>query len=198
VELRPIIFVTLGPAGSNHELVTRRYLEFHRLERAIVELVPDFDEGVTRVLDGLADHLVQVAVHPAVARTVGAHLNRLFLVDTFIAPSRDLALLSRREVERPRSLGLQRATRDYVDLSGYCELVAEPSIVEVARGLLAGKYDSGITATSYAQHHPDRLRIDAAIGAVEDAWLVYGRERACGGQLLAWFDAPGMARWRAG
>lgn len=194
--MRPVIFVTLGPAGSNHELVTRRYLDFHRLESAVVELVPDFDEAVARVLDGRADHLVQVAVHPAVPRTVGAHLNRLFLVDTFIAPSRDLGLLSRREVEQPCSLGLQPATRDYIDHSGFRELVPEPSIVDVAHGLLAGKYDAGITATAYAERNPDRLRVDVTIGPVEDAWLVYGRERACTGDLLAWFETPGMARWR--
>jgi hypothetical protein len=89
-------FLTLGPAGSNHEYVTRRYLDFHGLrDRAILDLVPDFDRGADAVLQGDADFMVQCAVHPAAMSTVAKCFVGLHLIDTFISPSQDLAILQR-------------------------------------------------------------------------------------------------------
>jgi len=190
------VFCTLGPAGSNHELVTRRYIQFHAIGDAIIELVLDFSEAVKMILDHRADHIVQCAVHPEVARTVGAHRDRLFIIDTFIAPSKDLAVLSRIEVDKPVSLGLHPSTKDYVDHRRWSRLVPEISIVTVAQGLLSGKYDSGITALEYAEQNPERLRVEERIGTVDDAWLVYGTERTCTGRILAWPDSPAAALFR--
>jgi hypothetical protein len=185
------VITTLGPAGSNHEWVTRRYLDFHGIADARIDLVLDFDDAVQRVLDGRADHIVQCAAHAAVARTVGAHRDRLFLIDTFLAPSRELAVLVRRDVTTPRSLGLQPATRSYLDTSRWVELIDEVSIVTVAEGLLASRYDAGVTAADYAVQYPDRLHVDERLGTVVDAWLVYGRQPVCSGAILAWGDSPG-------
>jgi hypothetical protein len=159
-------FCTLGPAGSNHELVTRRYIEFHAIEDAGIELVLDFSDAVEMILDHRADHIIHCAVHPEVARTVGAYRDRLFVIDTFIAPSEELAVLSRIETVEPVSLGLHPSTKDYVDHRRWSKLIPEVSIVTVAQGLLAGKYDSGITALEYAQKHPDRLRVEERIDDV--------------------------------
>jgi len=190
------VFSTLGPAGTNHELVTRRYIEFHAIEDARIELVLDFSKAVEMILDHRVDHIVQCAVHPAVANTVGAHRDRLFVIDTFIAPSKELGVLSRVEVDKPVSLGLHPATKDYVDHRRWSELIPEISIVTVAQGLLAGKYDSGITALEFAEQHPDKLRVQERIGTVDDAWLVYGTERVFTGQILAWPDSPAAALFR--
>ncbi|NNL77498.1 MAG: hypothetical protein HKO68_14275 [Desulfobacterales bacterium] len=190
------VFCTLGPAGSNHELVTRRYIDFHAIEDARIELVLDFSEAVKMILDHRIDHIVQAAVHPATAKTVAANKDRLFLIDAFIAPSKELAVLSRVEVDRPVSLGLHPATKNYVDHRRWEELVPEISIVTVAQGLLAGKYDSGITAVEFAEKHLDKLRVDERIGTVDDVWLVYGTERVCTGRILAWRDSPAAALFR--
>ena len=190
------IFCTLGPSGSNHELVTQRYIKFHAIKDARIELVLDFSEAVEKVLDRRVDYIVQAAVHPAVAKTVGANRKKLFLIDTFIAPSKELAVLSRVGVEQPVSLGFHPATKDYVDCGRWSEFIPEISIVTVAQGLLAGKYTSGITALEYAEKHPDQLRVDERIGTVDDAWLVYGTERVCTGQILAWGESPAAALFR--
>ena len=92
-------------AGTNHELVTQRYIEFHRLNAEIV-LIEDLFEGLVMIDKGEAGHLVQVAVHPDCADVVArGHCEYgIHIMDTFISPSRELAILTRREVEVPRFL----------------------------------------------------------------------------------------------
>ncbi len=185
-----LIFGTLGPAGSNHDWVAKRYLEFHGLDEARVELFADFDAAFDAMLRGDAHHVIQVAVHPSVTGSVARYRGRAHIIDTFISPSQPMAVLTRSEVDAPRSLGLQLATREYVDTSRWQALVSEPSTIAVAQGLLNGKYDSGLTLLWYAEAHPDRFRVEETIGEVVDPWLVYGTEPTCKGELLAWPDAP--------
>ena len=192
-----LVFGTLGPAGSNHEWVARRYLQFHGLQHARLELFADFEPAFQRLSAGDLDHIIQVAVHASVAGTVARWRNRVHVIDTFISPSQPMAVLTRADVSEPRSLGLQLATRDYVDTSRWQQLVSEPSTVDVGRGLLDGKYDSGITLLKYADRYPDRLRLLEAIGTVVDLWLVYGTEATAAGQPVIWPDSPAAQRFRA-
>lgn len=187
-----VAFATLGPAGSNHELVAGRYFEFHGLDRARLVLVDNFDGTLEMMVRGEVDHVLQVAVHPAATATVARarFVHDIHVVDCFISASHPLGVLTRREVARPRTLALQPATRDYTDLSAWETLILETSTASVAEGLLAGRYDSGLTALHHAERHPDRLRVDLEIGTVDDPWLVYGRCRVSGGRLLAWPDSP--------
>lgn len=185
-----LIFATLGPAGSNHDWVTKRYLEFHRLSDAQIELFSDFDDAFEAMFNGRIHHVIQVAVHPSVTTTVAKYRGRAHLIDTFISPSQPMAVLTRTEIDAPTTLGLQMATRDYVDASRWSSLVPEVSTVTVAEGLLAGKYDSGLTLLSIADQYPDRFRVDEVIGTVDDAWLVYGLEATCQGQVQAWPNSP--------
>ena len=192
-----LTFATLGPTGSNHEFVTRRYLDFHGLPDARIALVLEFDVAFAMLRAGTADFVVQVAVHPDTASVVGRHFREFFIVDVFVSPSRPLAVLTRAGVDRPRSIGMQPATRAYVDTTRWEAIVDEISIASVARSLLDGRIDSGITATEYASLHPDHLRVDEVIGTPDDAWIVYGRERTTGGAFLAWRDSPAGRRYRA-
>ena len=41
-----IIFATLGPTGSNHELVTKRYLALHGLDDVNIVLIEDFNDAL--------------------------------------------------------------------------------------------------------------------------------------------------------
>lgn len=191
-------FVTLGPAGTNHDLVTRRYLAFHALEDAEVFLIDDFFEGLAMMAGGRADFMVQVAVHPDCADVVSkAHFDfGIRIIDTFISPSRDLAILTRAEVARPRTLALQPATRGYADISAWPEHVPVSSIMRIAEGLLEGRYDSGLTTLEFAERHPGRFRIETLIGTVDDPWLVFGAERVSAGGLVAWPESPGSRQFR--
>ncbi|SMG45989.1 hypothetical protein [Paraburkholderia susongensis] len=183
-------FITLGPSGSNHEFVAGRYLEFHGLaDASTVELVLDFDSAAQAVIRGDADYLLQVAVHPSTTETVAKYRKQLFVVDAFVSGSKDMAVVTRIDVERPTSLALQPATRDYVDTRGL-ELIPETSIASVADGLLAGKYESGLTYSSLAQDYPSRFRLDEVVGTVDDPWIIYGRQRLSEGQVVTWKDSP--------
>lgn len=189
-------FGTLGPQGSNHDWVTKRYLEFHPLLHAKIELFTDFDAAFDAMFNGRIHRVIQVAVHPSVASTVAKYRGRAHLIDTFISPSQPMGVLTRSEIVAPSSLGLQMATRDYVDTSRWQTLVAEVSTVTVAQGLLAGKYDSGLTLLRIAEQYPGRFRVDEVVGTVDDAWLVYGLQATCHGQLQAWPESPAAALFR--
>lgn len=116
-----LIFGTLGPTGSNHEWVTKRYLAFHQLHHTRIELFMNFDDAFQAMFDGYVHYIIQVAVHPSVTSTVAKYRGRAHLIDTFISPSQPMGILTRSEVDTPSTLGLQMATRDYVDLSR-CEI----------------------------------------------------------------------------
>jgi len=183
-------FITLGPSGSNHEFVTGRYIEHHGLKGlASLELVLDFNDAAQMVIDGKADFIVQVAVHPTTADIVARYRKQLFVIDAFVSPSKDMSVVTRVDVEAPQTLALQPATRDYVKTDGLT-LIPETSTGSVADGLLSGKYESGLTYSSLATENPTRFRIAERIGTVDDAWIVYGRERLADGKMVAWTDSP--------
>ncbi|OAJ59367.1 hypothetical protein A6V36_27350 [Paraburkholderia ginsengiterrae] len=182
--------MTLGPSGSNHEFVATRYLKFHGLDdKATIQLVLDFDSAARAVINGDADYLIQVAVHPETTEIVARYRKHLFVVDAFVSGSKDMAIVTRVDVERPTSLALQPATREYVDTTDL-QLIPETSTASVAEGLLSGKYESGLTYSSLALDNPSRFRLDEVIGTVDDPWIVYGRERLSKGQVVTWKDSP--------
>lgn len=188
-----IRFLTLGPDGSNHALVTRRYLDFRRLATASVAYVDDFFVGLEMMAGGDADFMIQVAVHPDCTDVVAkAHFDYgIHIIDTFISPSKDLAILTRVDVETPTQIALQPATKGYADLSAWSTLVPASSTSAVAEGLLNGAYESGITALEVFHRHPRKFRLEKVIGTVDDPWLVFGKKRVCDKGLVAWADSPG-------
>jgi hypothetical protein len=183
-------FVTLGPAGTNHDLAVQRYIAFHGLKGATIDFVSTFGDALEAVRRREADFIVQVCAHPEVANTIEKHHDEIFLVDSFISPTQPMGVLTRRDVDKPRSVGLMIATKGYFDTSQWETLVPESSNPVVAQGLLDGKYDSGFTLLDLAERYPERFRIDKVIGSVDVAWLVYGRQRTRTGEILAWADAP--------
>ncbi len=190
--MNPPVFVTLGPAGTNHDQVTRTYLAFRDLAASPVLFVEDFDDALALVDHGDADYILICGVHPQCAATVGkgSFAHGIHVMDVFISPSQPLAIVSRIGIEAPRSLALQPATESYTDLSAWPEKVYEGSILAVAEGLLAGRWDSGITLLKIAEENPDRLRVDRPIGSPDDPWLVLGKTRISNGAIIAWPEAP--------
>nr|WP_279343740.1 hypothetical protein [Variovorax terrae] len=164
--------------------------------RARIDLVAGFDEGAARLIAGSADFMVQCAAHPDTAAIVGRYRRQLFVVDTFISPSQELAVVSRRDAAAPRALALQPATRDYVDTRRWEVLRPEPTVSAVGQGLLDGRHEAGIAFAQLAVEHPELLRVDEFIGTVDDAWIVYGCEPVARGALVAWPDSPAAQRLR--
>ena len=188
-----VSFVTLGPSGTNHELVARKYIDFHALSDATLRLSDTATAGAQAVRDGAADYFIICAVHPDTPDIVGRLFREVFIVDTFISPSQPLAVLTRTEVKKPRSIGvLHPSTTEYID-TGKWERVTKittGSLHTVADGLLQGRYDSGLVYLNYAHRYPDRLRVDQELGSPDDAWLVLGRKRTFTEPVLAWKDGP--------
>jgi hypothetical protein len=183
-------FGTLGSETSNHALVLNRYLEAREIQSAAVYLFLEFGAAFEALLSGDIDFVLQVSVNPQHTECVARYINRAFIVDTFIAPSKPLGILTRLDVAKPRSIALQPATRDYADLSAWTEQIEEASTSTVTDGLVAGHYDSGITALELLEEYPGRFRIEYEIGPIQDAWIMFGREPVCHGDILLWPESP--------
>ncbi len=195
---RVVRIATLGPAGTNHELVARRYLAFHGVGAHAILLVGSFAEAVRMLEAGEVDFILQCAVHPEAPATLGGNFRRIFAIDCFVSDSRSLAILTRRDVQAPRSIGLvMPATEAYADLGRWERKVPYPSIPLVLADLLAGRIDSGLVYRDGADAHPGLLRVDEEIGSPDDAWIVYGRVRANTGGLLAARDSAFARQVRA-
>ena len=198
-------FLTLGPESGNHGFVLRRYLAAHGLRpqvQATVGYVEDFHDAARQVIAGEADFLMQCAVHPAAPEITGRYRNALFVVDAFVSPSQPMALLrSTQPVAHGGAavrdaVGLQPATEHYVDLSRWPKRVLEPTVFAVGQGLLQGRYAAGIAFEALAHEYPDRLAVVQPIGAVCDAWIVFGPRPVDRGQALVWTSSPAAALFR--
>jgi hypothetical protein len=177
-------FGTLGPSGTCHEHALLRYLEFQGLKDARVELVGDFLSGLERVRELPNGFLVQCSSHPDVHIVTERYRQEVFVVDTFMFPAKEMGLIVRRGVPEPRSLGVVAAAMGYPDLSEWEQVVQEPANPIVARELLAGKYDAGVTFVAFAEEHPEELAVRERYGEVDTTWLVYGRRRRYEGELI--------------
>jgi len=191
-------FITLGPAGTCHERAVERYVEFQGVEDYSIELILDFFEGLEMLRRTPGAFLVQCSAHPKVHEITEKHWTEVWVVDTFIYPTKPLVLLTRAEVERPRSLGIVPATKGYIDLSDWEEVIDVASKPLVAEGLMRGDYDSGLTHMEHMEEHPEELRLDLYIGEIDTTWVVYGREKRLAGELIGipsaeLFDLPQLA-----
>lgn len=179
-------FITLGPSGSNHHYVLKRYLDHHGLSQDVqVELLLDFHEGAKRLAQGDADFMLQVAVHPHTATVMATYRKSMYVIDTFISESQAMAVVCQRNVTHPKTLALQPATQDYINAARFDKLINEISVASVAQGLIEGKFEAGITSASLALDMPDRFRVDELIGTVDDAWIVYGRKAVAHGEVIS-------------
>jgi hypothetical protein len=176
--------ITLGPGGTCHERAVKRYMAFQGVEDYAIELITDFFDGLEILRETPGAFLVQCSAHPKVHEITEKYWTEIFVVDTFIYPTKHLVLLSRRDVEQPRSLGIVPATKGYVDLSQWEEIVDVASKPLVAEGLLRGDYDSGLTHMEHVEEHADELRLDLDIGEIDTTWVVYGHEKRFRGEVI--------------
>jgi hypothetical protein len=174
-------FITLGPAGTCHENALRHYLDFQGVADCELVLVEDLLGAIGRVREEPNTFLVQCSAHVQVHLVTERYHTEVFVIDTFIYPTKELGLLLRTAVSEHKSLGIVSATRGYLDLSRFETIVDQPSKPVVARNLLAGEFDAGLTHVHYAEEHPEELRLVEYYGSVDTTWVVYGpRKRFCG------------------
>jgi len=187
--------ITLGPTGTCHERAVTEYMRFQGVEDYEIELITDFFVGLEMLRETPGAFLVQCSAHPKVHEITEKHWTEVFVVDTFIYPTKHLVLLSRRDVEKPRSLGIVPATKGYVDLSQWEEVIDVASKPIVAEGLIRGDYDSGLTHMEHVEEHAEELRLDLDIGEIDTTWVVYGHEKRFKGEVIG---IPSSHLFRAG
>lgn len=176
--------VTLGPAGTCHERATRAYMDFQGVENYEVDFIEDFFDGLERIRGREDTFLIQCSAHPLVHKVTERYWDEVFVVDTFIYPTKALVVLSRREVERPRTLGLVPATAGYIDAAEWGEIIEVTSKPIVARELLEGRYEAGLTHLEHAARHPEQLRVEQEIGEIDTTWVVYGTRKRFRGEVI--------------
>jgi hypothetical protein len=179
-----ITLVTLGPEGTCHERAVREYMAFQGVENYEFDFISDFLDGLERIRGREDAFLIQCSAHPKVHEVTERYWREVFVVDTFIYPTKHLVLLSRRDVEKPRSLGIVPATKGYIDLSPWEEVIDVVSKPVVAEELLEGRYDSGLTHMEHVEEHADELRLDLDIGEIDTTWVVYGTKKRFEGEVI--------------
>lgn len=177
-------FITLGPAGTCHENALQHYMRFQGVTPSEVVLVEDLLEAIGRVREQPNTFLVQCSAHVQVHLVTERYHEEVFVMDTFIYPTKELGLVVRTDVGEPKSLGIVSATRGYVDLSRFQTIIDQPSKPVVARNLLAGRFDAGLTHVHHAEEHPDELRLVEYYGAVDTTWVVYGARKRFRGDVI--------------
>jgi hypothetical protein len=176
--------VTLGPHGTCHERATIAYMGFQGVEEFEIDFIGDFYDGLEMIRGREKAFLIQCSAHPLVHKITEKHWRDVFVVDTFIYPTKALAVLSRREVERPRTLGLVPATAGYIDENDWEEIIPVQSKPIVAEELLAGRYEAGLTHLEHLERHPEELRLDLEIGEIDTTWVVYGTRKRFQGEVI--------------
>ncbi len=183
--MRPT-FITLGPRGTCHENALLHYLDFQGVDEFELVLVEDLLGAIARVKDERNTFLVQCSAHVQVHLVTERYHEEVFVIDTFIYPTKELGLVFRNDVDEHKSLGIVSATRGYLDLSRFETIVDQPSKPVVARNLLDRKFDAGLTHVHYAEEHPDELRLVEYYGAVDTTWVVYGPRKRFRGDVIGW------------
>ncbi len=178
-------FVTLGPRGTCHENAVRHFLAFQGLTDAAVAFAPDFLTGAEMVRDTPGAFLVQSSAHPDVHLVTERFRHQLYVIDSFLFPAREMALVARADVERPRTLAVVSAAAGYVATDAFDEVITEPANPVVWQGLLDGRYDAGVTIHDFVAGHEDRFRVVERFGIVDTSWVVFGRERRGDGAVIA-------------
>ncbi|KAJ0283764.1 hypothetical protein CBS470a_007159 [Colletotrichum nupharicola] len=167
--------------GTNHDLVMRRYLDFHGIsETSNITYYDSFYDAVAALKNDTLDYVMMNAVHPQASSIVGSDFRNVFIIDTFISPSKPLVVATRKDVADPQSIGiLCPSVAKYTDTSKWSDVVQITSggLVQIAQDLLNGKYDSAIIYQDTALANSDVLQIDEELGSPDDAWLLLGRNR---------------------
>lgn len=175
---------TLGPKGSCHENAAQAYLDHHGItaEIAFVSNILDGAEAV--IADAGNSALIQCSAHLNVHLVTEKYLGDLHVNDTYIYPTQSMALLKRRDVAKPTSLGIPEPAMGYVNADDWETIVFEGTKPTVTQNLLAGKYDAGFSYVHDAEKYADQLEICNVVGEVVTTWIVYSKQPRFAGTLI--------------
>lgn len=179
-------FATLGPEGTCHQNAARNYVGHFGLDDADIVLVENFDVGIDRLYDREFDYLIQNSAHLNVHIVTERYHNEISVLDTFIYPTQEMALLEFADVEHPRTVGLVPACDGYMEGISYPETFYEVSKPVIARKMIEERaYDAGLIYMKQYLENPGMFRLRKYIGHVVTGWLVYGRGKTFNGEVLS-------------
>ncbi len=197
-------FVTLGPEGTCHEQAVQKYLQYHGIEGGQIILIRDFLDGLEMVYNDEADFLVQNSAHLAVHDVTEKYYKEVFVADTFLYTTKEIAVLENIAVHDPQTVGLVSATEGYLHDVHYPIKIYQPSKPVVGAGFLEGAYDAAVTYLYYHTNNPGRFRVRKYIGHVPTAWLVYGKKTVFTGEVMGvappgfYTHGTGLSDWPKG
>src|SRR6202012_224622 len=90
-----VTLVTLGPTGTCHERAAAEYMAFQGVDDFEIRFIGDFLDGLEEIRGKENAFLVQCSAHPLVHKVTERYWSEVFVVDTFIYPTKSLALLRR-------------------------------------------------------------------------------------------------------
>lgn len=186
---KKIVFATLGPEGTCHDYVLMNYLNYQGIaEIAEIKYFSDFNQGLALLEEGKTDFVMQCSAHPEVHLFMEHDPENLPVVDTFMFPTKPLALLKRVDCENNKkvSLGLVPAGAGYLqDILHEFEVIAPyGSKPLVGEALQNGEVMYGFTQEEYAYSSDTDLEIVRKFGAVVATWIIYGKTKRFAGKLL--------------
>ena len=178
-------FCTLGPEGTCHDNALRNLIEHNGIKDFEIRYMDDFIDAANLLKDGHVDYIIQNCAHPTVYELNERYRHQIFIISTFVFPTKKMGILKRLDAGEGRRLGLMPATKGYIDQGYWDELIFETANPVVGEKLAAGEYDYGVTFIEYADKYADTLEVFEDFGGeVDTAWIIYGRERAFEGKVI--------------
>lgn len=179
---------TLGPDGSCHQNACRAYFEHLDISDYEIALYDDIHHAAQEAVGDQNGIVVQCSAHLNVHLVTEHFRDTLPIIDTFIFPTQHMALLKRKNVALPRSLGIPEPAMGYVNPDDWKEIIFESTKPVVTQNLLAGKYDAGFAYSKDAETYPDQLELCETVGKVVTTWIVYGSSPRYDGRLISTLD----------
>jgi len=165
-----------------------------------VTFVDDLVAAMEGLCVGAGDFIVQCSAHLNVHEVTERRSSEIHVIDTFMCPTRPIAILARTDVSSQRTIGVPHAAVGYLAGEDWDEMILETTKPVVAHRLL-GAYDAGLTNYEQLEAHPDELRLVRYVGEVQTTWLVYGSGERDGGAIVvssgacAFWKTIGEGRW---
>jgi len=152
---------TLAPEGTNHDLNTKRYIFFHKLDNAKIVHYDSFLTAANDLESGIINKIIILPAHPEYKQFVEKHVNtgNIFREECFKGPNHEMGLLKRRGWIEKDSVAFMPATKAAFDSENFKTLKTVRSNVDAGFQLMAGVTNWAYTFTSFAHRYPSQVEI---------------------------------------
>jgi hypothetical protein len=189
-----LTLVTLGPEGTCHERACRAYMDFQGIDDYGFDFISDFLVGLDRIRGRSNALLVQCSAHPKVDEVTERYWKEVFVVDTFIYPTKHLA--GPAEPPRRRVPALDRNRAGDQGLHRPLPLGGGRRELEAGRRRRtdARRLRLRADAPRARRGAPDLLQLDLDIGEIDTTWVVYGTSKRFDREVIGIPSRPILQR----